>query len=87
MGKYIKIITSDKMPKSRVKRLPQYDEALKEFIDSNANFGVVKMDTLPSKNPRVVLSSLKWRIKNNPQYKGTRAVMSKGKIYLEKVIG
>ena len=85
MGKYVKIITSDAMPHSRVKRLPQYDEALREFLASDGKYCEVNIDSLPSENSRIVLSSLKWRIKNNSEFKDIKAVMSKGKIFLEKV--
>jgi hypothetical protein len=84
--KYGKPIDSKVMPKSR-KRLPQYDECLKEFLNSKANCWEVNLEALPSKNEMVVLSSLKWRIKNYSEYKDIKVVMSKGKIYLEKVIG
>jgi len=42
------------------------------------------MAELPSKNPRTVLSSLKWRTRNKSEFKGIRAFMNKGKIYVEK---
>jgi hypothetical protein len=87
MGKYGKPITSDKMPQSRVKRLPEYDWALREFLASKSNYYEVNIEALPSKNIRVVLSSLKWRVKNNSEFKGIKIVMSKGKIFLEKVMG
>jgi hypothetical protein len=87
MGKYGKPISSEKMPKSRVKRLPQYDEALKEFLDSNSSYYEVNLEALPSQKVRVVLSSLKWRVKNNSEFNGIKVVMNKGKIYLEKVNG
>jgi hypothetical protein len=85
MGKYGKPITSDKMPQSRIKRLPQYDEALREFLTSKSNYYEINLESLPSKNIRVVLSSLKWRVKNNSEFKGIKIVMNKGKIFLEKV--
>jgi hypothetical protein len=85
MGKYGKPITSDKMPQSKVKRLPQYDEALKEFLASKSNYYEINIESLPSRNIRVVLSSLKWRVKNNSEFKDIKVVMSKGKIFLEKV--
>ena len=87
MGKYGKPITSDKMPKIRVKRLPQYDEALREFLASKSNYYEIDIEALPSRNTRVVLSSLKWRVKNNSEFKDIKVVMSKGKIFIEKVIG
>jgi hypothetical protein len=87
MGKYGKPITSDKMPQSKVKRLPQYDEALLEFLASNSNYYEIDIEALPSKNIRVVLSSLKWRVKNNSEFRNIKVVMNKGKIFLEKVKG
>ena len=87
MGKYGKSISSDKMPQSKVKRLPQYDEALREFLASKSDYYEINTDALPSKNVRVVLSSLKWRVKNKSEFKGIKVVMSKSKIFLEKVVG
>jgi hypothetical protein len=87
MGKYGKPISSEKMPKSKVKRLPQYDEALKEFLDSGSNYYEVILESLPSHDVRVVLSSLKWRVKNNSEFKNIKIVMHEGKIFLEKVTG
>jgi hypothetical protein len=80
--KYGKPITS--MPKAR-KRMPQYDECLNEFLASNSNYWEVNLDALPSKDVRIILSSLKWRINSNPSYSGIRAVMHDKKIFLEKV--
>lgn len=71
------------MPKAR-KRMPQYDECLSEFLASENNYWEVKMDALPSKDERTVLSAFKWRINNNPKFKDIRAVMSNGKIFLER---
>jgi hypothetical protein len=82
--KYGKPISSEKMPRGR-KRLPQYDECLREFLISNAEYWEVNLDSLPSRNEMVVLSSLKWRIKNNDEYKNIRVVMDKGKIFLERL--
>lgn len=72
---------------SRRKRLPQYDECLREFLNSDSEAWIVDITELPSKEPRVVLSSLKWRIKHFDEFKGVKAFMSKGEIYLEKVDG
>jgi hypothetical protein len=83
--KYGKPIESKNMPKAK-KRLPQYDECLKEFVDSNANYWEINLEELPSKNVMIILSSLKWRIKNNTEYNGIKVVMSKGKIFLQKVV-
>ena len=69
----------------RRKRLPQYDECLREFLNSGNKAWAVNIKQLPSRDPRVVLSSLKWRIKNFPEYKAIKVFMSKGKIYLERV--
>ena len=74
-----------KMPKGR-KRLPQYDECLKEFLSSKSSYWEVNLEALPSKDMMVVLSSLRWRIKNNSEYKNISAVMRDKKIYLEKVL-
>lgn len=87
MGKYGKAISSEKMPKSRVKRLPQYDEALKEFLNSDSDYYEVNLEALPSSDVRVVLSSLKWRVNNNPEFKNIKVVMHEGNIFLEKVKG
>jgi hypothetical protein len=82
--KYGKPISSEKVPRGR-KRLPQYDECLREFLSSNADGWEVNLAALPSKNEMIILSSLKWRIKNNADYKNIRVVMNKGKMFLEKV--
>jgi hypothetical protein len=81
--KYGKPLKSDEMPESK-KRLPQYDECLEEFLKSGHSYWEVNMDSLPSKDPRVVLSSLKWRTKK-PQFKSIEIVWQKAKIYLKKV--
>ncbi|MEM2741974.1 MAG: hypothetical protein QXD95_07490 [Nitrososphaeria archaeon] len=82
--KYGKPLSPTEMPKPR-KRLPQYDECLKEFLESGYKYWEVNMDALPSKKPRVILSSLKWRVKNKPEFKNIRVFMYKGKIYLERI--
>jgi len=79
-----KPVSSKEMPKPR-KRLPQYDECLNEFLQSRHDYWEVDITALPSKNSRVILSSLKWRVKNKPEFKKVRVIMYKGKIYLEKV--
>jgi hypothetical protein len=66
-------------------RLPQYDEALEEFLKSGCENWEVSMDALPSKKPRVILSSLKWRVKNKEEFKKIRVFMYKNKIYLERI--
>ena len=71
------------MPKPR-KRMPQYDECLNEFLAFEGNCWEVNMDALPSKDERTVLSAFKWRFNNNPKYKDIKAIMSNGKIFLEK---
>ena len=82
--RYGKPVSPEEMPKPR-KRLPQYDECLREFLESEYTLWEVDINALPSKKPRVVLSSLKWRIKNKPEFKNIRVFMNKNKIYLEKV--
>jgi hypothetical protein len=67
------------------KRLPQYDEALREFLKSGYDNWEVNVDALPSKKPRVVLSSLKWRVKNKQEFEKIRVFMYKNKIYLERI--
>jgi hypothetical protein len=81
--KYGMPINPKEMPKPR-ERLPQYDECLKEFLESGHNHWEVNINALPSQKPRVVLSSLKWRIKNKPEFKGIKIVMHKNKIFLER---
>jgi len=82
--RYGKPVSPKEMPKPR-KRLPQYDECLREFLKAEYTHWEVDINALPSKKPRVVLSSLKWRIKNKPEFKNIRVFMSKNKIYLERV--
>lgn len=81
---YVSPIRSQEMPKAR-ERLPQYDECLREFLQSNYANAKVNIETLPSKKPKVILSSLKWRIKHKEEFRGINVVMSKNEIYLEKV--
>jgi hypothetical protein len=82
--KYGEPINPEEMPKPR-KRLPEYDECLREFLESGQTCWRVNLKALPSKNNRVILSSLKWRIRNKPEFKDIQVVMSKNQIYLEKV--
>jgi hypothetical protein len=81
--KYGMPIKKDEFVRS-TRRLPQYDECIKEFLDSGHDFWRVNMELLPSKDIRVVLSSLKWRIKHNPEYNDIQVFMRKNNIYLEK---
>jgi hypothetical protein len=82
--RYGKPVGPDDMPKAR-KRLPQYDECLKEFLESKSNNWEVDINSLPSKDPRVVLSSLKWRTKHRSEFENVRVIMHQSRIYLEKV--
>ena len=68
----------------RPRRLPQYDECLREFLKSGYDTWEVNTGVLPSKNIRVVLSSLKWRTKHKPEFNGIRVLTIKNHIYLEK---
>ena len=83
-SKYGEPVNPEEMPKPR-KRLPQYDECLKEFSESGHTNWKVNLKVLPSKNNRVILSSLKWRTRNKPEFKNIQVIMSKNQIYLEKV--
>ena len=82
--KYGKPVSSEEIPKPR-RRLPQYDECLEEFLKSGYDLWQVNINALPSKKPRVILSSLKWRIKHRSKFKNIHVFMHKNKIYLEKV--
>jgi hypothetical protein len=79
-------IERDALPKP-TKRLPQYDECLGAFLQSGSELWRVNINDLPSKNTRVVLSALKWRITHKPEFegKGIHAFMRRNNIYLEKV--
>lgn len=76
-------VSSKEMPKPR-KRLPQYDDCLREFLESEHNYWQVDINALPNKKPRVILSSLKWRIENKEEFKNIRVFMRNNQIYLEK---
>ena len=69
------------------KRLPQYDECLREFLNSGDTFWKVKSEALPSQNVKVIVSSFKWRINNVDEYKGKgiQVFLKKNQVYLEKV--
>jgi hypothetical protein len=84
--RYGQPISPNSMPRSR-ERLPQYDECLREFLKSGHSNWEVNIDSLPSKNPNVALSSLKWRTKHKSEFKEIKTIMHKNKIYLEKVEG
>ena len=68
----------------RKKRLPEYDDCLTKFLESEDKAWEVNLDVLPSKKPRIVLSSLKWRTKKS-KFKGIQVIMKKKKIYLKRV--
>lgn len=76
-------VKKDELPKP-TKRLPQYDDCLKAFLSSEADLWKVNIDALPSRDIRVVLSSLKWRIKHRPEFKDIQVFMRRNSIYLEK---
>ncbi|GAH38879.1 unnamed protein product [marine sediment metagenome] len=69
----------------RRKRRPEYDECLSEFLNSKEKYWKVNIEALPSSKPRVVLSSLKWRIKNKPEFERVKAFMNKSEVYLQRV--
>lgn len=62
-----------------------YDECLYEFLSSGYNYWKVDLSKMPNSNPKAVLCSLKWRIRNKPEFKSIRVIMRKGQIYLERV--
>jgi hypothetical protein len=80
--KYGKPVSTGSISRPK-RRLPQYDEALREFLESGNEQWEIDLASLPSQNPRVVLSSFKWRIRNKPEFRGIRTFMLKQKIYLE----
>lgn len=82
--KYGTPVRPNKVPKQR-RRLPQYDECLREFLNSGHKFWRVDIKALPSNNPKVVVSSLKWRIEHKPEFKHIRVFVRKNRIYLERI--
>jgi hypothetical protein len=68
------------------RRLPQYDECLREFLRSGSEAWKVNLDELPSKDVRVILSSLKWRVNNKEEFKDKkiRVLMRDNQVYLER---
>lgn len=66
------------------KRLPEYDECLREFLDSGQIRWKVNIEALPSNEPKIVLSSLKWRTKNIEQFKNIRVFMNDNQVFLER---
>ena len=82
--KYGKPVNPEKITR-RKKRLPIYNEVLREFLSSGNKMWVVNMDELPTKNSRVVRSSLKWRVKHYPEFNGIKVFMSKNEVYIERV--
>ena len=82
--KYGEPLKESQLPEP-TKRLPQYDDCLSEFLSSKSNLWKVNIDALPSKNIRVVISALKWRINHRPDYRGIRVFMRHNQVYLGKV--
>ena len=81
--RYGKPVKTEEIPKTR--RLPEYDECLKEFLESGAKIWMVNKEAMPSKKTKVILSSLKWRVDNKPEFKHIRVFVRKYRIYLERV--
>jgi hypothetical protein len=76
----------DKAELPSPKRLPQYDECLREFVSSGSDAWKVDKASLPSKDERVILSSLKWRTRGKlKEFGNIHVFMKKKEIYLEKV--
>jgi hypothetical protein len=82
--KYGEPVMKSEIPEP-TKRLPQYSECLTEFLESESDLWKVNIKTLPSRNIRVIISSLKWRTKNFPQFKNINVFMRGNEVYLEKV--
>ncbi len=80
--KYGKPIKEGDLPKPS-RRLPEYDECLKEFLDSGHKVWKVSKEALPSKKTRIILSSLKWRT-NKKEFRNIKVFMRKNNVYLEK---
>jgi hypothetical protein len=76
-------IPREELPKP-TKRLPEYDECLREFMSSGHDIWKINLDALPGKNMRVVLSSLKWRTKHKREFKKIKVFMRKNSVYLER---
>lgn len=68
------------------KRLPQYDECLREFLNSGDTFWKVKIEALPSQDVKVIVSSFKWRVNNVDEFmkKGITVFLNKNQVYLQK---
>lgn len=81
--KYGKPVNKKQIPKPK-RRLPQYDECLKEFLASGHEIWKVNINALPTENVKVILSSLKWRTKHNPEFKNIQVFSRKNQVYLEK---
>jgi len=81
--KYGSPVSRKEIPKPK-RRLPQYDECLREFLKSEHEIWKVNKDVLPSKDVKVILSSLKWRIKHNPEFEGIHIFSRKSQVYLER---
>jgi len=81
--KYGKRVSIIEVPKRR-RRLPQYDECLREFLVSGNEVWKVNIDALPSKNVKVILSSLKWRTSHKPEFKEIQVFSRKYQVYLER---
>jgi len=81
--KYGSPVNREKIPKPK-RRLPQYDECLREFLASGNEIWKVNIGALPSKNIKVVLSSLKWRTTHNPEFMDIQVFSRKNNVYLER---
>jgi len=77
---------SDVVKPKPKKRLPQYDECLREFLNSGDTFWKVKIEALPSQDVKVIVSSFKWRVNNVDEFmkKGITVFLNKNQVYLQK---
>jgi len=79
--KYGSPVNKEKIPKAK-RRLPQYDECLREFVASGHEIWKVNINALPTKDVKVILSSLNWRIKHNAEFRNIQVFSRKNQVYL-----
>lgn len=79
--RYGKPIEESDLPGTR-RRFPQYDQCLKEFLDSGRELWEVNTATLPASDVKIILSSLKWRVRNRPEFSGIRVFSRRNKVFL-----
>jgi hypothetical protein len=80
--KYGSPVKKDNVPQPK-RRLPQYDECLREFLASGYEVWKININALPSKEIKTILSSLKWRTKNKKEFQSINVFSRKNDVYLE----